>query len=223
MMLLKVAGKDYRSVVSSDLGFSVGPRLNAAGRLDDMTIGIECLISEDWQQAEMMASMLNEYNLERRQLEQEMLTLSEELVTGLAESGEQPWGVSLFDPGFHQGIIGLVASRVKDRIHRPVFVFAPSEDGSELKGSGRGIPGIHLRDSLERISSLSPGLIRKFGGHAAAAGLSIVSERFCEFRQLFDGVVRNMLSVDDLQPVVLSDGELSADELSMENAHRLRS
>ena len=130
--------RDYRSVVSSDLGFSVGLRLKCGRPSDDMTIGIECLISEDWQQAEMMASMLNEYNLERRQLEQEMLTLSEELVTGLWKVVSS-LGVSLFDPGFHQGIIGLVASRVKDRIHRPVFVFAPSEDGSELKGSGRGI------------------------------------------------------------------------------------
>ncbi len=222
LMLLKVAGKDYRSVVSTDLGYFVGPRLNAAGRLDDMTIGIECLLAEDWVIAENAAARLNEFNQERRQLEQDMLALSDVMIEAIESSPQPPWGITLHDSSFHQGIVGLVASRVKDKLYRPVIVFASSETQGELKGSGRAIPGLHLRDALERISTEYPGIIKKFGGHAAAAGLSIEPARLQDFSKAFDAVVHQMMDEADLQPVVYSDGELEPSDLTLASAQCLK-
>ncbi len=222
LMLLKLAGKDYRRVVASDLGFSVGPRLNAAGRLDDITVGVECLLTDDWGQAETLANVLNSFNDDRKQIEQDMLMLANSAIEELEASHSVPWGVTLFNTGFHQGVTGLVASRVKERMNHPVVVFAEAEEQGQLKGSCRSISGLHIRDALERVATLKPGVILKFGGHAMAAGLTIDQPYLSEFSRCFDQVVRTMIQEVDLQPVILTDGSLSADQFSLELAEQIR-
>src|SRR5690606_17887538 len=178
LALLRDAGRDPRRVVAADLGYAVGPRLNAAGRLEDMSLGIACLLADDPEQAAAMAAELGELNRQRREIEgamqQEALALLEELER---DAEGLPPGLCLMDPGWHQGVIGILASRIKERFHRPVIAFAPAGEGV-LKGSARSIQGLHIRDLLERIANRHPGLITRFGGHAMAAGLSLAVEDF---------------------------------------------
>lgn len=220
--LLESSNRVLGSVIASDLGFQVGPRLNAAGRLDDMTVGIQCLLTDDLTTARMLAARLAQLNQDRRELElqmqQEAMAAIEEM---RAEDPALPLGLCLYDPAWHQGVVGLVASRVKDRVHRPVIALAKGDDRL-LKGSARSVAGVHIRDVLDAIASRHPGLIEKFGGHAMAAGLSLPSERLDEFRMAFDSEVRRWISADDTVGVVYSDGELGARELTIDVAKLLR-
>ena len=210
--LYRVAGREPRKASTYDLGFVLGPRLNAAGRLEDMSLGIECLITDDDQQAMQLAQQLDVLNRERRELQADM---QESALAGL-ERFEVSDRVSLcvFDPEWHQGIVGLLAGRLKDKFHRPAIAFARGNNG-ELKGSGRAIAGLHLRDALDLISKKSPALIVKFGGHAGAAGLSIREECFIDFAAQFEATVAQLLSPADLEQVIETDGELSAEEITI--------
>ena len=224
--LLRVAGRAPERIVASDLGFAVGPRLNAAGRLEDMSIGIECLLTDDVGRAEHLATELDRLNRERRSIESEMrdqaLSALEEVHVDL-DSASLPMGLALFEEAWHQGVIGILASRIKEQFHRPVIAFAPENEGADtLKGSARSIPGLHIRDALDSVSTRHPGLITKFGGHAMAAGMSLPRAHFDRFREAFDEVVRETLSEADLKGVVLSDGELDPDDLSLPLAEALR-
>lgn len=222
--LLEVAGRQATRLVASDLGFIVGPRLNAAGRLDDMSIGIRCLLAEDPFEARELASTLNELNQDRRAIESAMQAEALRHLSDLEINNIEnaPWGLCVFQKDWHQGVVGILASRLKDRFHRPVIAFAETDDGSELKGSARSIPGLHIRDALDYVASQNPGLIRKFGGHAMAAGLSLARDRFQEFNTAFDVAVRKMLSAEALEEVILSDGELGSSELQLDIAHQIK-
>lgn len=216
--ILKLAGRDPSLVSAQDLGFYVGPRLNAAGRLDDMTIGIRCLLSKDATQAMRYAQQLHALNAERKQIEAEMQ------VDALAdldnEFNPSQFTISVFQPDWHQGVIGILASRIKERYHRPVIAFADAGDGL-IKGSGRSIPGLHLRDALDIITKQSPDLIVKFGGHAMAAGLSIRTVDVDRFRQQFEHVVKNLISADTLQQVLDTDGALDVQDMHLSQAEML--
>ena len=218
MALLKVAGRDYARVSAQDLGFAVGPRLNAAGRLEDMSLGIECLLSEDPAQAMAMAQRLDALNRERRSIEADM---HESALSGLGDvdPGER-YSLSLYRPDWHQGVIGILASRLKERFHRPVIAFAAAGDGT-IKGSGRSIPGLHLRDALDLVSKRQPDLLLRFGGHAMAAGLAIREEDFAAFADLFEQVVRSCLHPADLESVIETDGPLQAAEIDLALAETL--
>lgn len=222
LALLADAGRDPTRVVAADLGFAVGPRLNAAGRLEDMSLGIACLLTDDAEEAAAMAAELGELNQQRRKIEG---TMQEEALVLLAalEQNEAglPAGLCLMDPGWHQGVIGILASRIKERFHRPVIAFAPAGEG-ELKGSARSIQGLHMRDLLERIANLNPGLITKFGGHAMAAGLSLAAEDFSRFEAAFYAAISEELSAEMLAGELLTDGELAADEYDLRIAEALR-
>jgi len=222
--LLRVAGRNPARLVASDLGFVVGPRLNAAGRLEDMSIGIECLLTDDEARAEQLATELDRMNRERRAIESEM---RDQALAALGEvhldADTMPMGLALFEEEWHQGVIGILASRIKEQFHRPVIAFAPENAGSELiKGSARSIPGLHIRDALDSVATRHPGLITKFGGHAMAAGMSLPRVHLDRFREAFDAVVREVLSEDDLKGVIHSDGELAAGDLTLELAEALR-
>lgn len=220
--LLEISGRDVRQVRSSDLGFAVGPRINAAGRLDDITEGILCLLADDPVVAHKYAVDLQEINQERRQIQSQMQADADKTLESLRfDEADLPWGYCCYEDSWHQGLVGLVAARIKESIHRPVIAFARSDDGAELKGSARSIPGLHIRDCLERIHSLNPGLIRKFGGHAMAAGLSIGERDFELFSGAFDQAVRTMISEDDLQSVVWIDGDLDEADFSIDFVSRL--
>lgn len=221
--LLEQGNRDFSRVTASDLGFAVGARLNAAGRLDDMSLGIECLLSDDSIQAREIAKRLDQLNAERRYIEQGMQSQAHTALAKLSEqlAGELPKGLCLYDEGWHQGVIGILASRIKDRYHRPVIVFAPGQ-ALELKGSARSIPNLHIRDVLADIDATHPGLIMKFGGHAMAAGLTIQNKNLKEFSKVFDEVVSARVTEADLQHTILSDGELAAADLSLEVATLLR-
>jgi len=235
LALLSLANREPSRIVASDLGFAVGPRLNAAGRLESMSLGIECLLASDADVSMKLAEELDTLNRERRVIEggmkEEAIKALESLQLG---SGAQlPWGLALFHAGWHQGVIGIVASRIKDLHHRPVVAFAPAEDKTyskgdalggddELKGSARSISGFHIRDALEAVSSKHPGLILKFGGHAMAAGLSILAKDFDTFADAFDQQVRKLLNEADLKAELLSDGDLQPRDISLENAELLR-
>jgi single-stranded-DNA-specific exonuclease len=219
--LLQVAGKKSEQLSAADLGFAVAPRLNAAGRLVDMRIGIECLLSESSAQAFVFAHQLDGLNKERQQLE---ATMREQAIAELAKLKlEQglPVGLCLFDESWHQGIIGILASRVKDLLHRPVFAFAHHND-TELKGSGRSIHGLHLKDILERISTQHPGLLIKFGGHAMAAGMSILKRDFTIFAEAFDKIVATCVEQESLQGIVYSDGELLPNAINLDTVKLLQ-
>ncbi|MDN3639781.1 single-stranded-DNA-specific exonuclease RecJ [Simiduia curdlanivorans] len=218
--LLQVAGRNPAGIQSSDMGFAVGPRLNAAGRLDDMTLGIQCLLSQNADQAMAIAQQLDDFNRDRRSIESAMQKEAEAALSALHMTDDQPWGISLFHEQWHQGVIGILASRIKERFHRPVILFALAGDG-EIKGSGRSIQGLHLRDALDRVAVLNPGLIIKFGGHAMAAGLSLKLEDFARFQSAFDSVCRSMLSESDLQAVMFTDGELDSQDYSLAFAETL--
>lgn len=221
--LLEVANRNQERLVASDLGFAVGPRLNAAGRLDDMSLGINCLLTDDMAKARKMAAMLSELNDERRSIEQEMQQQALEILTKLRpEKNERlPTGISLFDDQWHQGVIGILASRIKDRFHRPVIAFAPASD-DQIKGSARSIPGLHIRDALAEIATRHPQLIDKFGGHAMAAGLTLSRAAFDNFAKAFDEVVTRHLTEEQLHNCVISDGELAHGDLTLDVAEALR-
>lgn len=222
--LLNIAGRKPNRLVAQDLGFAVGPRLNAAGRLSDMSLGIECLLSDDPQAASAMAARLDVLNQERREIESQM---QEQALVNLAamelEQAQEglPNSICLFDNTWHQGVIGILASRIKDRFHRPVIVFALSSQ-EEIKGSARSVPGLHIRDALDAVAAHNPGLLSKFGGHAMAAGLTLRLEDFIAFRTAFELEVSRHLGADDLHGIVYSDGELSHDDLSLDLAETLR-
>ncbi|NIG88554.1 single-stranded-DNA-specific exonuclease RecJ [Serratia symbiotica] len=220
--LLEVANRDARQLVASDLGFALGPRLNAAGRLDDMSVGVALLLSDDIAQARMLANDLDTLNQTRREIEEGMQIEALHLCDQLERtSTELPYGLAMYHPEWHQGVVGILASRIKERFHRPVIAFAPVGDGI-LKGSGRSVAGLHMRDALERLDMLSPGLMMTFGGHAMAAGLSLEEAKFDEFRRRFGELVGAWLDPAMLQGVIWSDGELSMQELSLTTAELLR-
>lgn len=222
LALLQDAGRDPARLVAADLGFAVGPRLNAAGRLEDMSLGIACLLTDDEAEAAAMAAELGELNRQRREIEgsmqQEALTLLSELEQD--EAG-LPAGLCLMDPGWHQGVIGILAGRIKERFHRPVIAFAPAGEG-QLKGSARSIQGLHIRDLLERIATEAPGLIDKFGGHAMAAGLSLAADAFPRFRDAFAAAVAEELGDAVGSAELLTDGELAPEEHDLGVAEALR-
>lgn len=217
--LFQVGGRRLERACAEDLGFVLGPRLNAAGRLSDMALGIRCLLAGEQAQALVLAGELDRLNRERRQIEAEMQTQALSLLEDIAV--DQGTSLCLFDPTWHQGVVGLLAARLKERHHRPTLIFADGGDGV-LKGSGRSIPGLHLRDALDQVDRLAPGLILKFGGHAAAAGLILPRRRFEEFAALFERVARESLSAADLHQRIDTDGELVREEFSLENAQILR-
>jgi single-stranded-DNA-specific exonuclease len=215
LALLQVAGRALESITSTDLGFAVGPRLNAAGRLDDMRLGIECLLSADDASALAMAQRLDTINRERREIEAQMRDDAMAMVDRIDATTV---GVSLFDPGWHEGIVGLVASRVKERLHRPAIAFARAQEAGVLKGSARSIAGLHIRDALAAVDAQCPGMITRFGGHAMAAGLTLPESRLEEFRQRFDAACRAWLDESALERFLETDGELSAPELALDTA-----
>ncbi|WP_095099097.1 MULTISPECIES: single-stranded-DNA-specific exonuclease RecJ [Serratia] len=220
--LLEVANRDARQLAANDLGFALGPRLNAAGRLDDMSVGVALLLSDDIAQARMLANDLDALNQTRREIEQGMQVEALQLCDQLERtSTELPYGLAMYHPEWHQGVVGILASRIKERFHRPVIAFAPAGDGI-LKGSGRSVAGLHMRDALERLDTLNPGLMMKFGGHAMAAGLSLEEAKFDEFRQRFGELVGEWLDPAMLEGVIWSDGELAMQELSLTTAELLR-
>ena len=216
--LLEVAGRDGRGISSTDLGFILGPRLNAAGRLDDMSVGIECLLAESHAAARPLALQLHELNRERRDIEADMQEEAQAQMSALAlEPTAMPFGLCVYQPSFHQGVVGIVASRLREQYHRPTIVFADAGDG-ELKGSGRSIEGVHIRDVLDSIAASHPTLIDKFGGHAMAAGLTLPAARLGEFETAFNETVGAVLSGVPPEPILETDGELSASELALETA-----
>lgn len=221
--LCKIANRDVSKLSAADLGFALGPRLNAAGRLDDMTLGIQCLLTDSDALALEIAQQLDEFNRDRKAIEagmqQEALKMLKKF-EGAAPS-DLPFGMCLFEETWHQGVIGILASRIKDKFNRPTIVFADVGD-SIIKGSARSIAGLHIRDTLESIASKKPHLLTKFGGHAMAAGMSLERCHFEEFAQAFDDEVRRNLSADDLQASILTDGELLPDEITLECAQWVR-
>jgi len=209
--LFAVAGREPRQASAADFGFAIGPRLNAAGRLADMTLGIECLLSDDAARAQELAATLDAINRERRTLEATMREDAEAQVDrAFALSGAVEPALAVFDPSFHEGVVGIIASRLKDRLHRPSFVFALGQDGA-LKGSGRSIEGFHLRDALDLVSKRHPGLLVRFGGHAMAAGCTIAAADFEVFRGALQGVAREGLDAATLERTLVSDGPLAAE------------
>lgn len=220
--LAHVAGRVSARLTASDLGFLIAPRLNAAGRLDDMSLGIECLLTDDPQAAARMAQQLDRLNRERRTIERGMQEQAGEAIAALhLDGGALPRGLCLFDESWHQGVIGLVAGRVKERLHRPVIAFAPG-NADELKGSARSVAGVHIRDALDAIAGRHPDLLHKFGGHAMAAGLTLERRHLPAFRAAFAEEVGRWLNDDDLQGKIWSDGELAATELNLDLAEMLR-
>jgi single-stranded-DNA-specific exonuclease len=216
--LLQIAGKNYAQVSSYELGFVVGPRLNAAGRLEDMSLGIACLISDDVTEAAKIAAQLDTLNHMRRNIEADMQQAALSTLEHITPTDS--CSLSLFDETWHQGVIGILASRLKDRYHRPVIAFARSLNG-EIKGSGRSIHNLHLRDALDLVSKRHPHLLQKFGGHAMAAGLSLREEHFDEFKIAFEAVAQSLLSPADLTKIIETDGLLTPSEFTLDIAHSL--
>ena len=226
--LIDVSQRNPATLTAADIGFAIGPRLNAAGRLEDMSLGIECLLTDDLRQAREIAAMLNEINGERRAVQQQMTDEAEAVMARIAlervdlASG-WPGAICLFDADWHPGVVGLVASKMKDRAHRPAIAFAPAEPGSDLlRGSARSIPGFHIRDALAAVNAQSPGLIERFGGHAMAAGLSLQVNALAAFQQAFRNYAEANLTPEMLHADVLSDGELRRDEFTRASADALR-
>lgn len=220
--LIDISGRNQSRLVASDLGFALGPRLNAVGRLDDMSMGVACLLCEDINEARRLAAQMDELNRERKAIESSM---QQEALATLAKvrisDGELPSGLVLHQDDWHQGVVGLVASRIKEQYYRPVIAFAEAGE-DELKGSGRSIPGVHLRDLLDAINTRHPNLIAKFGGHAMAAGLSLSKDALIPFKQAFEQMVHEWVSPELLTGEILSDGELTPAELTLELAEQLR-
>jgi single-stranded-DNA-specific exonuclease len=227
LALLELGKRALPALQASDLGFAAGPRLNAAGRLDDMALGIECLLADDSVSAMAMAQKLDTMNQQRKVIEEDMRDQAIHHLDALDIAGATaPAGVCLYDPAWHQGVIGILAARIKERLHRPVIAFADAgidEQGEpQLKGSARSIAGLHIRDVLDTVATRNPGLISRFGGHAMAAGLSLRTCDYPRFSAAFDAEVTALLSEDDLQARILTDGEVRADELSLGTAQLLR-
>ena len=221
--LVEVAGREISRITAADIGFSIGPRLNAAGRLDDMSVGIECLLSDDPGRARALASTLDAINAERRGLQQRMVVDAEDALKSVAEQGpSMPAALVLFDERWHPGVIGLVASRIKDQAHRPTFAFAPAEPGSQLlRGSARSIAGFHVRDAIAAIDARHPGLIERFGGHAMAAGLTMDAAGLATFEQQLKAYAEVMLAPWQLSAELPSDGPLLPADFSRELAEAL--
>ena len=221
--LAEVAKRDLAGFSASDLGFSIAPRLNAAGRLDNMSVGVELLLAEDMENARALALELDSLNQARKEIEQGMKLEALKICQNLtALENQLPHSIVLYQADWHQGVLGIVASRIKDQFHRPVIAFAQEQDGI-LKGSARSIPGLHIRDALERVYSQHPDLILKFGGHAMAAGLSINENYFADFQRIFNETVSELLAQEQLQGSIWTDGELSVNELNLNTAERLKS
>jgi single-stranded-DNA-specific exonuclease len=219
--LLEISGRNQARVMAADLGFAVAPRLNAAGRLDDMSLGIECLLCDDPIRVREMVQLLNQLNEERRVIEQDMQEQAFTALKKISLEADLPFGVCLFDESWHQGVIGILAGRIKEQVHRPVIAFALANE-TELKGSARSIPGLHIRDVLADVATRYPDLINKFGGHAMAAGLTLALSSFKKFSEVFNEVVAEKLAHMDLQAALMSDGELNPEELSLPMAEILR-
>jgi single-stranded-DNA-specific exonuclease len=217
--LFRVAGRDPAQASTYELGFMIGPRLNAAGRLSDMALGIECLITESEARALDIAQQLDDLNRSRRSIESTMQLAAAAQLERLEAC--EDFSVCLYDPEWHQGVIGIVASRLKDRLQRPAIVFAPGSDG-KLRGSGRSIAGLHLRDALDLVAKRNPGLITRFGGHAAAAGLTIEAREFERFCAAFESVCREWLTPADLARTIETDGALAVSELTWRSAALLQ-
>lgn len=215
--LIDTAGRDHARAGAYDLAFVVGPRLNAAGRLTDMSLGIECLVTDDRARAQDIARELDALNRERRAIEAEM---QESALASIGDAESDACAVSLFDASWHQGVIGIVASRLKERFHRPVIAFARGAAG-EIKGSGRSIPALHLRDALDLVAKRHPGLVLKFGGHAAAAGLTVREADFGVFRAAFEHTVRSLVTAGDLERQLETDGSLEAEHATLESARAI--
>jgi single-stranded-DNA-specific exonuclease len=221
--LLNIAKREPERVVSSDLGFAIGPRLNAAGRLDDMSLGIQCLLTDSEQEARDMAEQLDMLNIERRSIEEDMKQDAYKILASLKPSQHQhdQWGVCLFDEYWHQGVIGILASRIKEKLNRPVIAFAKG-DGEDVKGSARSIPGLHIRDTLDDVASLHPGLLKKFGGHAMAAGMTIDENNLSLFIEAFNVAVKKRLNNELPDDVLLVDGEVPDNDINLTFAETLR-
>jgi single-stranded-DNA-specific exonuclease len=219
--IFRAAGRNPAQASSFDMGFMIGPRLNAAGRLSDMSLGIECLITDDEARAMNIAQQLDALNRERREIEagmqEQALIHLETLETG---DGTNAAGVALFDADWHQGVVGILASRIKEKLHRPVFAFARGENG-EIKGSGRSIPGLHLRDALDLVSKRAPGILKKFGGHAMAAGATMLEADFPRFREMFAQVAGELLAPADLTRTLETDGTLESAYFSIDTVRLL--
>jgi len=223
LALIQHAGRDLERLQATDMGFVLGPRLNAAGRLDDMSVGIECLITNDASRAQALAQQLDQLNQERRTIEGEMQEQASAVVNQLFDTDdmELPACVCLYQPDWHEGVVGIVASRIKERWHRPAFIFAQG-DGGMLKGSARSVPGFHIRDALAAVDAKHPDLIDRFGGHAMAAGLSLPEERLEEFKQALNDYANNNLDAALLERVWLTDGSLQAQDIQLNQAQLLR-
>lgn len=221
--LAEVANRNVEQFTSSDLGFCIGPRLNAAGRLDNMSIGVELLLANEMSKARELALDLDELNQTRKEIEAGMKLEAIKICQNLtALFKELPYGITLYQPDWHQGVLGIVSSRVKDQYHRPVIAFTQDSEGI-LKGSARSIEGLHMRDVLERIHSQHPNIILKFGGHAMAAGLSIREEYFADFQHLFNQTIADWFDEEHLQGIIWTDGELNSNEFNLETAELIKS
>ncbi|MGF1547927.1 MAG: single-stranded-DNA-specific exonuclease RecJ [Thiotrichales bacterium] len=219
--LLAGANRDCRYLAAADLGFAVAPRLNAAGRLEDMSLGIECLLTDDAAVARTLAARLDDLNQQRREIEAEMQAQALEILDRIHfDAAELPWGLTLYGADWHQGVIGILAARIREHVHRPVIAFADAGDG-QLKGSARSVPGLHIRDALDWVATHYPGVITRFGGHAMAAGLALDAVQLGRFTAAFDHAVRTLLPEELLQPEVWSDGILAPTELTLDSAELL--
>jgi single-stranded-DNA-specific exonuclease len=218
--LFAAAGRDARMATAFDFGFALGPRINAAGRLSDMSLGIECLLTDDPVRATELARLLDGINRERRDVESGMREQAEAMLERLMPAGEPPAALALYDADFHEGVVGIVASRLKDRVHRPTFVFAMGQDGL-LKGSGRSIAGFHLRDALDLVSKRHPGVLRKFGGHAMAAGCTVAESDFATFVEAFQRVAAEWLEPATLARTLMTDGPLPVQYFNLETVRSL--
>ena len=216
--LFDVARRDWKKAQPFDMGFALGPRINAAGRLDDMSLGIACLLAPGEAEAQTLAEQLNGLNIERREIEQSMLQDALNAFPDTLPDGQTT--LVAYRDDFHQGVVGIVASRLKDRFYRPAIVFAPADNG-EVRGSGRSIPNLHLRDALDLVSKRHPNLILKFGGHAMAAGLSILEHNIPAFQTAFEEAVREMVREEDLSQTFITDGSLAAGDITLEQAQNL--
>lgn len=223
LALLEVAGRDHTAISSTDLGFVVGPRLNAAGRLDDMSVGIACLLASSPDEAHRLAQELDTFNRQRRTIEKDMKTQAQDLLASMSLDMEGlPWGLALFDPDWHQGVIGILAARIREQTNRPTVAFAADENGQDIKGSARSIPGLHIRDVLAVVDARHPGLLKKYGGHAMAAGMTLAAGDLGTFCNAFDKAVRDKLNPADLEAAITTDGPLSASELNLDTAALLK-
>ena len=223
--LCEISGKDVVAISSSDLAFSLGPRLNAAGRLDDMTIGVKCLLESNMRSARDYASTLDELNKYRRQIESTMVDDAKLILAGMSPEDFEASGICLYEPSWHQGVVGIVAGRLKDRLYKPVIAFAAAGEGApnDLKGSARSIPNFHIRDALDAIAASYPGMISKFGGHAMAAGVTIAKSHYERFAKAFSDQVAATISADVLERKVFTDGVLGPAELNVDTARLIAS